>query len=136
MHIRIAVMSLVFMAFVLGGCSNGAQSQNFPLQRLGYNTGGEPIGYGNIRLIHSDTIIKRGDSGSITIQGDSGAVYRITALYMRGDTPMTTNVSKRAGPDGMLTWSWTVADDTKPGTYAIAISGQGRVLDTTYTVLE
>lgn len=89
-----------------------------------------------IRLVGVRSPIKRGETCSLTIQGQEGAVYSVSATYLLKRNMTTAFEAKEAGAGGFITWTWYVDGGTAPGTYPITITGGGRTINTTYIVTE
>ncbi|WP_139904726.1 hypothetical protein [Clostridium thermarum] len=88
-----------------------------------------------IKLLRSNTTLKHGDIGIITIKGEPGVVYKIESSYAIGSRVIPVNQVRTGNSKGIVTFNWVVGEDTVPGTYPIKISGNGEVLELTHTVL-
>lgn len=89
---------------------------------------------GEIVLLNIKTRVPQGDKGSLSIQGKPDITYIATAVYEHSGKIITATAAKRAGADGIASWSWDVSKDTVPGTYRVMITGGGKLLTTAYTV--
>lgn len=86
-------------------------------------------------LIKSVTILRRGDVGIITIQGEPGVIYNLTSSFNDGNRTIPVNQWRTGDSKGLASFNWVVGEDTAAGTYPITISGGGQVLNLTHTVL-
>ena len=88
-----------------------------------------------ISVLNGKKIVKLGEKGSLTIQGIPDTSYTVTANYNNSLGTMTATAVKRAGNDGRVSWDWDVKGDTLPGTYKLLVSGGGKMITTSYTVI-
>lgn len=87
-----------------------------------------------ITLLNVKTPVKRGEYGSLSIQGVPNTNYTAAATYVNSSGTTTAYVARRSGDDGMVSWTWKVKGDTLPGTYRIVVSGGGKMITAAYTV--
>lgn len=128
------LLYIFLTTILLTGCAAQKQDEMPPAQNLNRLQTETQASPGDIRLISAKTNLKLGENGSITIQGDPGVTYDISSSYKWGTRTITALQSKAAGPDGRVTWFWSVNRNTLPGTYPITISGGGATFITSYTV--
>lgn len=121
------------MIFIVG-CSSNTSSiskSNMPqvsrLQAQSYSNG--------LKIFRSNTRVHLGDMGFITIQGKPGARYTIQSSFRKGNRVISVTQWRIAGTNGQATFNWVVSTDTTPGTYSAVISGDGKKLSESHTVL-
>ncbi|MDP4180546.1 MAG: thermonuclease family protein [Bacillota bacterium] len=88
----------------------------------------------SIKQVAIADTVRRGQYASIKIQGKAGVTYNIIVTYKSGPSTAEGLVSKAAGNDGIVSWTWKVGSKTTPGMYPITISGDGNTLTTYFTV--
>lgn len=89
-----------------------------------------------LKLVDIKTPVKQGEEGSITVQGQPDTVYSITSTFLVGRDMVTSYEHKTSSLNGTVTWRWRVRTNTAPGSYPVTITGGGRTLKTTYTVIQ
>lgn len=89
-----------------------------------------------LRLISVRTPVRLGELCSITIEGQPDTAYSAKCTYRLGNFPETINQTKVSGHNGRVTWAWFVKEITTPGSYEVTITGGGRTLKTSYTVIK
>ncbi|MCX8131812.1 MAG: hypothetical protein N3I35_17165 [Clostridia bacterium] len=87
-----------------------------------------------IKILSAKKEVKAGEKVEFTVQGKAGAEYEIASTYVLDSKTYTAYQSKTADKEGTVSWSWRVNEKTKPGTYAITITGDGTTLLSSYTV--
>jgi len=65
--------------------------------------------------------VNRGSIATVTIQAPPGATCSITVRYKSGPSKAKGLEPRQVGPDGRLTWSWTVGTNTTPGDWPVSI---------------
>jgi 5-hydroxyisourate hydrolase-like protein (transthyretin family) len=80
--------------------------------------------------------IYRGNTASVTIQGEPGVKYSISVYYSTTVSTAKGLTAKTADKDGIVKWSWKVGTRTKPGTYKIVISGNQEKLTLKFKVMK
>lgn len=108
---------------------NKATMPDIPIQSVGY---GQQL---DLMVIKDVTELNRGDTGSITIQGQPLSKYIIKSSYVRGTTIFNANKQITTDANGIGTFTWIVSKETEPGVYPIIISGNGRTLHLRQTIL-
>lgn len=89
----------------------------------------------NLQIIRSNTTLRTGDSGFITIQGRPGTKYTINTTYRIGNTVISVSQMRVTGAKGQATFNWVVSPETVPGTYTGRITGDGKSIGISHTVL-
>lgn len=79
-----------------------------------------------ISVLSKTSPVKRGNSASVTIMGQSEKVYSIE-FYSDANTVSTTSGlnNKTAGSDGLVTWTFEVGNNCEPGNRKIIIREKG-----------
>jgi hypothetical protein len=90
---------------------------------------------GNLRVIESVTRVRLGEIGFITIQGTPGVRYTVTSSFKTGEKTRSASQWRITDESGRATFLWSVNPDTVPGTYPVTISGDGRTINISHTVL-
>ena len=88
----------------------------------------------SIKVLASNTDLKIGEPGYITIKGKPGTQYTIRTSYNLGDRTYEVNQMRLTDKNGKATFNWFVSDETKPGTNTATITGDGEPVDITHTV--
>lgn len=65
----------------------------------------------------------RGESVYVSIKGKPEALYEIAVYNPSGKSSSSALVSKRAGKDGSVYWSWSVSDNISDGYIRVIVSG-------------
>ena len=89
-----------------------------------------------LRIIASKTVLKRGETGTITIQGKANTNYTIKTSYVLGDREFAVSQMRAADENGQATFNWVVDKRTALGTHTAVISGGGENIKLTHTVTE
>lgn len=89
----------------------------------------------NLQIIHSSTTLRHGDAGFITIQGRPGTQYTISTSYRVGNAVISVRQMRFTGKNGQATFNWVVSPETVPGTYTGRITGDGKSMDISHTVI-
>jgi hypothetical protein len=89
-----------------------------------------------LKVIASKTVLKRGETGTITIQGHTNTNYTIKTSYVLGDREIAVSQMRTADENGQATFNWVVDRRTVLGTRAAVISGGGERIELTHTVTE
>lgn len=127
---------ITFVFLFVSGCASKPESEMPPEQKFSRVEVQIPVSTEDIRIVEAKTQVTRGNYGSITIQGQVGQNYSITATYRNGQKILTATQTGIADSNGQVAWTWFVSPDTAVGTYPITISGGGKSLVTSYTVTQ
>ncbi|MCM0649889.1 hypothetical protein NBE98_16095 [Clostridium swellfunianum] len=89
-----------------------------------------------LRVIASKTVLRRGETGTITIQGKPNTSYTINTSYVLGDREISVAQMRMADENGQATFNWVVDNRTALGTTTATISGGGERIEVAHTVTE
>ena len=114
-----------------------------------YLSGIEAKGYTDVRAIDGDTVNHsvyesetldfvgfseddvsfsatafRGENVYVGIKGEPDKLYDITVYNPSGKSSSSLLVSKRAGDDGSVYWSWKVSENVSDGYIRVIVSGE------------
>lgn len=89
-----------------------------------------------LSVISSNTVLKRGETGIIIIQGKPNTNYTIKTSYRLGDKEIAVGQMRVADENGQATFNWFVDRRTALGTRTAVISGGGERIELTHTVTE
>lgn len=89
-----------------------------------------------LRMLKSTNALRRGEIGTITIQGYPRTKYTIKSTYAKGIKTFEVTQQRTSDEYGQVTFLWSVAQDTSPGTYPVTIKGDGKTLNLYHTVLQ
>jgi ABC-type thiamine transport system substrate-binding protein len=89
-----------------------------------------------LKVIASKTVLKRGETGTITIQGVANTKYIIKTSYVLGEREVAVTQMRASDENGEATFNWVVDKKTLPGTRTAVISGGGERIELTHTVTE
>lgn len=128
------LLYFVLLSVLITGCSGNtgsiSRADNPPVTQLQTN-----ITSGEIKIIRSNTTLKHGEMGFITIQGQPGVKYEIRTIYKVGNREIPVTQWRTADASGQATFNWVVSDQTAPGNHSAIISGNGMTLRVSHTVL-
>lgn len=124
---------LLISAFMLG-CSNKQDYASKVNTQLTIQTRAE-VAYESLRVISSNTTLKKGDIGYITIQGKPRTKYTLRSTFQVGNRVVEVNQWRITGNDGKATFNWVVSSESHPGTRDIIIYAAGESLSLSHTVL-
>lgn len=121
---KIAV--LLLLSLLLTSCRSGdlmtiySEGDTSPVQSTEAETEPPELPVGSLKLIELTETVSAGKTASVTVKGLPNTEYMITVTY--------TSVSEAKGleerytdENGIVSWSWRVGNNTKPGTYTIEI---------------
>ena len=80
--------------------------------------------------------IAGGESGTVTIRGKPNTTYSIEVHYKSGPSSAKGLEDQVSDADGMVTWTWKVSKNAKPGDFKIVVSGGGETVEVPFTVLD
>lgn len=66
----------------------------------------------------------RGESVYVNVKGDADKLYSITVFNPSGKSSSAELVTKRAGKDGSVYWSWKISDNVSDGYIRVIVSGE------------
>jgi alpha-D-ribose 1-methylphosphonate 5-triphosphate synthase subunit PhnG len=89
-----------------------------------------------LRVISSNTMLRRGETGTITIGGKANTRYIIKTSYVLGDREISVSQMRLADENGEATFNWVVDRKTALGTRKAIIYGGGETIELTHTVVE
>ncbi len=79
--------------------------------------------------------VNPGEKASIKIEGTPKTEYSIAVFYSSGQSKSKDLLPKVSDSNGIVSWEWRVGINTKPGTYNIIISQNGKtVIKTDFTI--
>ena len=68
----------------------------------------------------------RGESVYVSVKGEPEELYKIAVYNPSGKSSSSELVSKRAGKDGGVYWSWKVSDNISDGYIRVVVSGENQ----------
>ncbi len=75
-------------------------------------------------------------TATLSAVGIPGTVYSITVHYSSGPSKAKALSEKTANGNGIVSWTWRIGNNTKPGTYRIVVAGGGEEAETQFTVTD
>jgi len=87
-----------------------------------------------IELISVSSPIQAGDEATVTVKGLPKTKYSIAVFYSSGQSEAAGLESKVSDENGKVSWTWSVGSKTKPGYYALTITGDNQKLKVDFTV--
>jgi alpha-D-ribose 1-methylphosphonate 5-triphosphate synthase subunit PhnG len=91
---------------------------------------------GQLRVLASKTVLRRGETGTITIQGKANTSYTINTSYVLGNREIGVSQMRTTDENGQATFNWVVDTKTALGTRSAVISGGGERIELSHTVTE
>jgi hypothetical protein len=132
----------ILFTIVLSGCGSASER---PVPRLqGFEVTGRqgdvipgaiPDSDSGITVLDVKKTVRTGEKGSLSIHGVPNTNYTVTSNYINSRGMMSASAAKHAGNDGKVSWDWDVKGDTLPGTYQLLVSGGGKMITTSYTIV-
>ncbi len=89
-----------------------------------------------LELLSLTESVSPGDEATLCAKGTPGVLYAIAVHYSSGVSKASGLEAAAAGEDGVVTWTWKIGHQTKPGQYRIAVTGGGQSLEAWLTVGE
>ena len=96
----------------------------------------EPEPEKKIKLKSLTSPVEVNNQATITIEGKANTSYSIEVYYSSGASKAEGLVTKTSDENGIVSWSWKVGGQTKPGTYRIVIKGGGETFEVQFTVVK
>lgn len=90
----------------------------------------------DLRVVESATRVRLGEIGFITIQGQPGVRYTVTSSFRTNEGTRSVSQWRVADNNGRATFLWSVGPETIPDTYPVTITGGGKTIELSHTVLE
>lgn len=79
-----------------------------------------------LTIVSLTSPVKAGATARLTAQAWAGAGCTITYITPSGRTSTAQGlIPKTAGPDGAVSWSWTIGSNTSPGTGSVTVACDG-----------
>jgi hypothetical protein len=136
-HFFLAAVVILGFVFVRGAINFNNQAQS--INELNYKSGFvsyETEGHRTpITIVKKSTTVKRGGSGFITIKGIIGERYTIKTSYVSRNDIVSAKKTIVANDKGFATFTWSVDNDTVPGTYPVIITSDFESINLTHVVL-
>lgn len=88
-----------------------------------------------LTIVSSQTTVRPGGTGYITIQGKPRIRYMIKSSFRIGTRLMYVTQWRTTDANGMATFNWVADSASVPGTYNISITGGGETLNLSHTVV-
>ena len=126
------LLCILFLCVFLMGCSTQNYLNSNGDENSSVQTQAAPQ---DLRIINSRTTLRLGEAGFITIQGEPGVRYTIKTSFRMGNHVIPVTQWRVAGTNGQATFNWVVSQETVPGTYSGTISGGGRTIQISHTVV-
>lgn len=89
-----------------------------------------------LKIISSKTVLRRGETGIIVIQGKPNTTYKITTTYALNGREFFVTQRRVTDGSGQATFNWVVERGTDLGTRKAVITGGGKSIDLTHTVTQ
>ena len=91
----------------------------------------------SLTLLQGSEDVVQGEKATVTVQGKPGTVYSIRVKLPSGkESTASALTEKTADEQGKVTWEWTIASNTKPGTAIVTVTGsEGESLQVSFSIL-
>lgn len=116
----------------LTGCEPARISTRQGLTAEAYSDSGEKES--EITFLHAPTVIQRGDCAFVTVKARPDCLCDIAVHLSSGVSRAKGLEPKRSDENGMVSWTWTVGTQAKPGQYRITVTGGGQFADTFFVI--
>jgi alpha-D-ribose 1-methylphosphonate 5-triphosphate synthase subunit PhnG len=103
---------------------------------VGVNIGYYRVKAQQLSVISSNTVLRRGETGTLTIQGKANTNYSISTSYVLGDREISVTQLRTTDENGQATFNWVVDRRTALGTRRAVITGGGERIELTHTVTD
>lgn len=131
---RSKLLYVLILIIFISGCSKGIE-KTYDINKLSAIEVQAEVVLESLKVIDSNTILKRGEIGYITIQGKPRTKYTLKSSFRIGNTESYVTQWRITGNSGQATFNWVVDFETVPGTHDISISGNGERVNLSHTVL-
>ena len=132
--VAVVVLGFVFVRGAINS-NNRAQFINQSNYKSGYLSYETTRFQTPITVVKKSTTVKRGSNGFITIKGIIGERYTIKTSYASGNDIVIVKKAIVANDKGFATFTWSVKNDTVPGTYPVIITSDFESIKLTHVVL-
>lgn len=132
--VKCRLLCILFLCLFISSCNINTDSVT-KFNKLSSEQTQSQLAGNNLRIINSNTYIKHGDFGFITIEGLPKTKYKITTSFKKDQKVISVTQWRVTDVNGNATFNWIVDSETIPGTYPAVITGGGKKLDTYHTVL-
>ena len=89
---------------------------------------------GTLTLIEMTETVSAGKKASVTVRGLPNTEYSITVIYSTSVSQASGLEEKTTDENGLVSWSWRVGNQTKPGRYEIVIQCQSEKITLYFNV--
>ena len=89
---------------------------------------------GTLTLIEMTETVSAGKKASVTVRGLPNTEYSITVIYSTSVSQASGLSEKTTDENGLVSWSWRVGNQTKPGRYEIIIQCQSEKINLFFNV--
>ncbi|MEB3100597.1 thermonuclease family protein [Ferviditalea candida] len=96
------------------------------------NPGSSPIS--GLRVVSVTSPVTAGGYATLTAETAPGASAGITVYYKSGPSKASGLQIKQADARGRVSWTWKVGNRTTPGTWRIAVTSEGKTVETQFEV--
>ncbi|MBU3091918.1 hypothetical protein K2F40_11380 [Clostridium sp. CM028] len=131
MKIKIACVLLIGMCMI--GCNRTTEVATM-VEDLNMSQKQSVISQSQLKIISEVSVVKRGETGVITIQGTPNTLYNIKTSYKLANKTVSVIQWRTTDGTGVTTFDWVVSMGTMAGTYDATISGGGDTLKTNHRV--
>ncbi|MBZ9608095.1 hypothetical protein G9F73_009780 [Clostridium estertheticum] len=131
MKIKIACVLLLGMCMI--GCNRTTEVATM-VEDLNMSQKQSVISQSQLKIINEVSVVKRGETGVITIQGTPNTLYNIKTSYKLANKTVSVIQWRATDGTGVTTFDWIVSMGTMAGTYDATISGGGDTLKTNHRV--
>ncbi len=128
------LLYILLVSTFMIGCSNKIDIASNTEKLAAIQTQGEATS-ANLKVVNSQTTLKHGSVGYITIQGKAKTKYTLKSSFKVGNRVVDVTQWRITGDSGQTTFNWIVSPETVPGSYNIFIYGGGEKLNLSHTVI-
>ncbi len=89
-----------------------------------------------VEFVAYPEVVNRGETATVTIQGQPDTEYAITVYYKSGPSTASGLESQTSDGEGYVSWSWRIGSRTSPGTFKIEVSGGGERKTVNFSIAE
>ena len=131
---KIKIVCVLLLGMFMIGCNRTTEATTM-VEDLNMPQNQFAKSQSQLKIINEVSIVKRGETGVITIQGTPNTLYNIKTSYKLANKTVSVIQWRTTDGTGVATFNWIVSRETMAGTYDATISGGGYILKTNHRVL-
>lgn len=131
---KIKIVCILLLGMCMIGCNSTTEAATM-VEDLNMSQKQSVVSQSQLKIINEVSVVRRGETGVITIQGTPNTLYNIKTSYKLANKTVSVIQWRTTDGTGVTTFNWVVSMGTMAGTYDATISGGGSTLKTNHRVL-